>query len=1020
MNNLDPDVAERPEDLVVYGGTGKAARNWEAFDAIVATVSGGVAGVQDIYPLAPLQQGILFHHLLETEGDAYLLRSVAAFDDRARLDRFLAALQQVIDRHDVLRTSIRWEGLSEPVQVVHRAAALPVVELGEAAPALPTLLAATDPRRHRLDLTVAPLLTATVLRDPETSEWLLALLTHHLIDDNYTLQLVLGEVRELLDRGPGGLLPPVPYRNFVAQLRSVPPEVHERFFRAQLADLNEPTAPFGVLDVQGDGASIDEVVVPLEPRVAERLREVARTHRVSPAALFHAAWALVVARTAGRDDVVFGTTVSGRLQGSAGADRALGLFINTLPFRLQLGERTVAEAVGETHRHLGALLAHEQASLSLAQRCSGVAPPAPLFTSLLNYRHTELLGATSLDWDGVRMVHGEERTNFPLTVSIDDLGAPGFVIHAQCAAGIRAESVAGLLCTALDGLADALASDPDRLLRQVTVLGPEERHRLVFTLNQTQAPSPPRLLHQVFEAQVDRQPQAVAVRHDGVGWTYAEVEARANQLAHRLVALGVRPDDRVALHLDRNLGLVVGHLAALKAGGAFVPFDPTYPAERLAYLAVDARPVVVVTERALLGRFTPPDGLPVLVLDDPDTAAELAGAPVTPVLVEGQTPEHLAFVIYTSGSTGRPKGVAMHHGPLVNLLDWHWAEGIDQGTGTRTLQFGAIGFDATFHELFSTLGRGGTLVLVDDATRHDPPALVALVEREHIHTLFMPFLALQSFAEAAAHAGAALPALREVQTAGEALRISPAIAALFSGAVRRRLHNHYGPTETHVVTAHTLSGDPAGWPVLPPIGRPIANTTGYVLDERRELVPFGAVGELWFGGAAVARGYLDRPELTAERFVPDPFHGGRMYRTGDLGRWLPDGAIEFLGRNDFQVKIRGFRVELGEIEARLTECAGVRESAVIAREDAVGGKRLVAYVRLEPGAAWSVAGVRADLAARLPDYMVPSAFVRMDTFPLTSNGKLNRRALPAPDDDAVAARAYRPPQGPVEEELAEL
>ncbi|MEQ1564103.1 MAG: non-ribosomal peptide synthase/polyketide synthase, partial [Myxococcota bacterium] len=978
-------------------------------DGVVAGVAGGAANVQDIYPLAPLQEGILFHHLLQAEGDAYLVRTVVGFDTRARLDAFLDALQRVVDHHDILRSAVAWAGLREPVQVVHRRAPVPRVELAPGEQASERLLAATDPRRVRMDLTRAPLLSATTAQQPD-GEWLLAVVNHHLVCDHVTMEMVLAQVRGVLHGEP--LPPAAPYRAFVAQARATPAEVHEAFFRARLHDIDAPTAPFGVLDVLGTGDGFGEARVPLDPDLARRARAEARRHGVSAAAPFHTAWAVVCARCTGQDDVVFGTVLLGRMQGSEGADRALGVFINTLPIRLSVGGRSALQGVTETWRHLRELLEHEQASLALAQRCSGVAAPRPLFTTLLNYRHSTTEAPA---WEGVRDVRSEERTNYPITMSVDDLGQD-FSLSVLAAPGIDPQRVAGYLATAFAGLVDALAHAPDRALRALDLL-PEEERRLLLDRAAAPAPAGDELVHHRFERAALAQPDAVAVSHGEQRLTYAELEGKANRLARHLRDLGVRPDDRVALMLSRGLDLIVAVVAAVKAGAAYVPLDPSYPERRTAYQLEDCAPAALITEAALRDRLPIPGNT--VVLDDPQVQHALASLPAGRSVVPELGPHNLAYVIYTSGSTGWPKGVAMPHAGLVNLLRWQQAAGIDQRAPTRTLQFAALGFDVAFQEIFSTLGSGGELVLLDEQTRQDPAALVQLVEARGVGCLFLPFVALQRFAEAAAVAGAELRTLRHVVTAGEQLRITPAIARLFDRADGPTLHNHYGPTESHVVTAHTLAGSPETWPALPPIGRPITHARVLVLDPQRDLSPVGVAGEIHLGGEPIARGYWNRPDLTAERFVPDPFGPGLLYRTGDLGRWLPDGTLEYLGRNDHQVKIRGFRVELGEVEARLAECAGVREVVVVVRGDA-GDQRLVAYVVLEPGASWEVAAVKAQLAGSLPEHLVPSAFVRLEALPVSPNGKVNRSALPAPDDAAVATREYAAPVGPVEQALATI
>ncbi|HZX27564.1 MAG TPA: amino acid adenylation domain-containing protein, partial [Telluria sp.] len=647
----------------------------------------------------------------------------------------------------------------------------------------------------------------------------------------------------------------------------------------------------------------------------------------------------------------------------------------------------------------------------LAQRCAGVQPPAPLFGSLLNYRHSRPTVST---WQGTRVVGGDERTNFPLTVSVSDF-ANAFVVHAQCVARIGAQRIATYLLTALEGLAAALEEGRSQPACTLPVLPDEERSLLLDRFNATTATYPRHtLLQQLFEAQCAIQADAPAAVLGAGEITYAQLNERANRIAHRLLVLGAKPDDRVAICLERSFDMVAGLLGILKAGCGYVPLDPAYPQDRLDYMLADCAPAAILTQASLRARLH--TGAPVLVLDDAAEQSKLAAANAEnpDPLAMGLTAANLAYVIYTSGSTGQPKGVAMPQSGLLNLIAWQ--RGTLPGShGARTLQFAALGFDVAFQEIFSTLCGGDCLVLIDETVRQDPRELVELVRAQRVERMFLPFIALQNFADAAD--GVALPDLRTVVTAGEQLRTSPALRRLFAAGTGRLLHNHYGPTESHVVTAFTLPADPDEWSALPPIGKPIANARIRILDANGQLVPAGVAGEIHIGGVGVARGYLNRQELTAERFINDPFlPGGRLYKTGDLGRWLPDGNIDYLGRNDFQVKIRGFRVELGEIEAALAACAGVREAAVLAREDQPGDKRLVAYLVGEA----DTAELRAALAASLPEYMIPSAFMRLDAFPLTPNGKLDRKALPAPDQSAVIARAYTAPAGPVETALAAI
>lgn len=526
-------------------------------------------------------------------------------------------------------------------------------------------------------------------------------------------------------------------------------------------------------------------------------------------------------------------------------------------------------------------------------------------------------------------------------------------------------------------------------------------------------------VHQLFEAQAQRTPEAIAVVHGASRRTYRELDQKADQLAARLKASGVGSDVLVGLCADRSIESVTALLAILKAGGAYVPLDPAYPAERLAFMIEDAGVVVLLTQSHLLGRL-PATRIEKICLDTwnqsaAQAASELHARPTSPTNLDS-----LAYVIYTSGSTGRPKGVAMPHRALVNLLNWH-ADTLPVTPGERTLQFTSLSFDVSFQEIFSTWCGGGTLVLMNEGLRRDPGSLWQYLREQEITRLFLPFVALQQLAEAADLSAEVPTSLREVITAGEQLRITPAILALFRRLPAARLHNHYGPTETHVVTSYTLPEDRNIWPVLPPIGRPIANCQAFLLNEHCQPVPAGEVGELYLGGACLARGYLNRPDLTNQKFIRDSFSPeaqARLYRTGDLARRNPDGDLEFIGRTDDQVKIRGFRVELGEIEALLSEHPAVRE-CVVQAWDFAGERRLVAYVVPRPGQPDLRSALRSYLRTRVADFMVPAHYVLLDHLPLTPSGKVNRRGLPKPDlSREISGVEFVAPKSQTEEIIA--
>ncbi|MFN9692880.1 MAG: condensation domain-containing protein, partial [Synechococcaceae cyanobacterium] len=574
----------------------------EALDRIVATVPGGAANVQDIYPLGPLQEGLLFHHLLQRQGDAYVLAALFAVDSRERLEGFIRAFAAVIARHDIFRTSFAWEGLPEPVQVVWRNASLPIEEVAfgsDVVDVATALLERFDPRQHRLDLRRAPLFHLAIAKDPAQGRWLLLLRQHHLMADHTTLEVLLEEISAYQSDRFETLPPPLPYRNYIAQARlGMPLAAHTAFFNELLAGVEEPTAPFGHLEVRGDGSGIEESRRRLTPELATRLRHQARRLGVTPASLFHLAFARLLAATSGQSDVVFGTVLFGRLQGGDGAERMPGLFINTLPVRIDVGSEGVEAAVWRVHRTLAELLRHEHAPLALAQRCSGVAPPLPLFSALFNYRHSSEVhdGALPALWEGLELLHGEERTNYPLDISVDDLGE-GFALTAQCLAEIGAARLREYLETVTANLVSALESTPSMAVRELAVLSDAEHQRLLVGWNRTEAAWPTNVcLHQLFEAQARLQPDAMALEHEGTSLGYGELNVRANQLARHLRTLGVGPDTQVAICARRGIHTVVAMLAVLKAGGAYVPMDPAYPAERLAHVLRESEPLALLVD----------------------------------------------------------------------------------------------------------------------------------------------------------------------------------------------------------------------------------------------------------------------------------------------------------------------------------------------------------------------------------------------------------------------------------------
>jgi amino acid adenylation domain-containing protein/thioester reductase-like protein len=963
----------------------------EQIERIVSTVAGGAANIQDIYPLAPLQEGILFHHLLDQRhGDIYVLTTLLSVSSRERLDELMGALQRVVDRHDVLRTAILWEQLPQPVQVVYRQARLTVEEmrLDPEQDAQEQLKNWITPERQRLNLSQAPLMRLQIAADPHDAQWYVLLQLHHIVDDATSQEVMLLEAMAYLERREHTLLSPIPYRKHVAQaLAHAQEHSATAFFRRKFAEIDEPTAPFGLLDVHGDRSRLQIASVPLDATLAQRVRAQARRLGVSVATLFHVAWGLVVAHTSGRDDVVYGTVLLGRLQGSVDVRRMLGMFINTLPLRLQLHGVSAQQIVETTQRELVELLNHEQASLAEAQRCSSIAGTAPLFSTLLNYRHTTPdLEAEFITAAGVRFIEVQGWTNYPITVSVDDLG-DSITLTVDAERRVDPSRIGNYMYTALQSLVRALEEAPETPAVALSILPERERREVLRQFNAAEAAFPRhKLIHQLFEDQVSQRPQAIATVFEGHALTYAELNAKANRLARELMSRGVGTDQLVGICVERSLEMVIGLLGILKAGGAYVPLDPSYPAQRLAYMLDDAAPRVLLTQEALRGRLPQTAACVIAIDGEWHGIVHPSDANLEAQLV-GRSARQLAYAIYTSGSTGEPKGALNEHQAVVNRLQW-MQDHFGLSPADRVLQKTPFSFDVSVWEFFWTLTTGAQLVLARPEGHKDPTYLRELILASQITTLhFVPSM-LQSFLDL--NQPGCCPSLRRVVCSGEELS-----AALQRGCFEylphSKLSNLYGPTEAAVdVTVWDCS--PTDTNTRVPIGRPISNIHMYVLSRNMEPVPIGVAGDLYIAGVGVGRGYLNRPDLTADRFLPDPFGSNsqrRMYKTGDLGRWRADGAIEYLGRTDHQVKIRGFRIELGEIEAQLVQHPQVKEAVVLAREDLPGDKRLAAYVVADSRAA------RAETAEGVSEEMRKDAVSGWETLYEQTYGASNQANGPS-------------------------
>jgi amino acid adenylation domain-containing protein len=984
-------------------------------ELIAKAVPGGAQNIQDIYPLLPLQEGILFHHLMNERVDTYVLSLLFQLNIRHDVEALIRAIQLVIDRHEILRVFVVWDGLPRPVQVVCHQATLHVEEavLDPQPDAIEQVRTWMKPTGLRRDLRKAPLIWLQVAEDLREGQWYAVLKVHHLICDHQSLRLVVAEVMALM-QGHGSQLPaPVAFRRHVVEaFEKQSTGDTESFFRRKLNDIDEPSAPFGMVDVYGDGSQIDETHGTIDSGLVNLIRVQARRYGVSAARIFHAAWGLVVARTSGREDVVFGTVVLAARQRHAHAERMLGLSVNTLPLRLRLQNVTSGELVQQTHLELTELVRHESAPLTLAQRCSSIAGTTPLFTSLLNFRHS-VSDAESASAAGVRVVaRGEAWTNYPITMTVDDLG-DGFSLMAKVDRRIGAHRMLDCLSTALESLCRALERAPHTPALELAVLPVGELRDIVEDWGAGSASALPNvLLHSLFEAEAERSPDTLAVSDEASSLSYGELNSRSNRLAHFLRAKGVGPDQLVALCLERNVHMLVGVLGVLKAGGAYIPVDPANPVERVQHILSDACPRLVLTQESLKGRLNGATA-EVIALDSARELADQSDCNLDPGPI-GLSAQNLAYVIYTSGSTGKPKGVMVEHRSVVNYALFAIRK-FDVSAGSGSVIGTSLSFDLGLTGLYPTLLCGRPVRLCSD--ERGIPSLAEDVARS---TNLSPLKVTPShlaLLQAPLQSGQLANRVRVLVMGGEALHAAT-VRLWREHAPGTRLFNHYGPTETTIgclVNELEQVGDG-----VVPLGRPIDNVQVYVLDRNLQIAPIGAAGEIHVGGVGVTRGYLGRPELTAERFIADPFSSNprsRMYKTGDIGRWRADGVVEYLGRNDHQVKIRGYRIELGEIEAELLRQDCVKEAVVIARNDVPGGG-LVAYITLREESASDVEKLPACLKARLPEYMVPNAVVVLKSLPLTPNGKLDRRALPAPD---MATRGlYEAPQGELEELVAEL
>ncbi|NLG50016.1 MAG: amino acid adenylation domain-containing protein, partial [Chloroflexi bacterium] len=978
------------------------------------TSNAGRRNIEAIYPLSPMQEGMLFHSLYAPDSGVYVEQLGCTLLGDLDVPAFERAWQRVVDRHSILRTSFLWKRLDRTLQVVQRQVRLSVaqedwrgVSPAEQEARLEDFLQAD--RRRGFDLARPPLIRLTLLRTADEA-FRFVWSHHHAIMDGWSLPLLLKEVLACYEAFHQGrdlyLPPPRPYREYIAWLQRQDAAQAEAYWRGALQGITAPT-PL-VVDGAYPRQGYAEEKGHLSAEVTAQLLMLARQRRLTLSTLVQGAWALLLGRYSGEEDVVLGATVSGRPPELPGVETMVGLFINTLPVRVHLpAEQPVGEWLEGLQAQLVEMRQYEHIALSQVQGWSAIPRNQPMFESILVFENYPVDGALREQKGSLRVadVRSIEQTNYPLTV----VSGPGEELpltisydRSRFDAG-TVRRMLGHLTTLLEGI----AAQPGQRLSALPLLTEVERQHILVDWNATAMDYPQdSCAHALFEAQADQRPEAVALVFEQEQMTYGELERRANQLAHRLQSLGVGPEVLVGICVERSLEMIVSMLGVLKAGGAYLPLDPDYPPERLAYMLQDAQASVLLTQERLLARL-PASGARMICLDRDwaSIAQESAARPSSAV-----SSDNLAYVIYTSGSTGRPKGTLLRHRGLANLYA-SYTQVFRVKPGERVLQFASSSFDASVWDVYMVLFTGATLHLIRRETTMSMPDLHRLMQEQEINHVCLPPAVLRLLP------ADGLPALRTLISAGEAC--TPDIVARW--AIGRRFFNGYGPTENTVASTWGEVTAESGTATVP-IGRPIPNAQCYVLDRFLNPVPVGVPGELHVGGPGLARGYLNRPDLTAERFIAHPFVAdpqARLYKTGDLVRYRPDGNMEFVGRVDHQVKMRGFRVELGEIEAVLEEHPSVQMAAVLAREDARGDRQLVAYIAPAEGAACDVADLRNLVRDRLPDYMAPAVYMPLEKMPLTPSGKIDRQALPAPDGAQLeAGRPYVAPSSPLEELVA--
>ncbi|HET6978706.1 MAG TPA: amino acid adenylation domain-containing protein [Pyrinomonadaceae bacterium] len=983
-------------------------------------------------PLSFAQERLWFLEQLESAGPAYHIPIVVRVEGQLDIEALRKALQELVRRHESLRTTfINVDG--EPRQSIAASMKvnLPIVDLStlpEDELEVEAVGFSSAQAQQTFDLTSGPLLRAALFRLSKETH-VFALTLHHIISDGWSVGVLVREALTLYEAYAAGEESPlaelpVQYADYAVWQRDwlsgAVLENQLEYWRNQLGDL--PTAielPTDYPRPPVQSFRGDNITFSLSEELTAKLKEISRRHNVTLFMTLLAAFRILLYRSTGQEAIAIGTPIANR-QDSA-IEGLIGFFVNTLALRIDItGDMSFKELLSQVREVTLGAYAHQDIPFEkLVEQFQPerVRNLHPLFQVMFAMQNTprSVLKLPGITFSTQEFDHGATHFDLECHMSETDNRLYGQLIFST---DLFKRETAARMVQHFKNLLEGIT--PDSRIATLPLFSEEEKQQLVAAWQGPVVEFPrDKCIHQLFEAQAERTPNDVALVFHNEELTYRELDQRATQLAWYLRKQGVGPDMVVGVCIERSLEMMVGVLGVLKAGGAYLGLDPAYPQERLQLMLDDTRANVLVTQERFSSRFEASGTTQIYIDRDwPEIcAADEAKLPTN------MSTDQLALVVFTSGSTGRPKGVAMTHVAFANLITWQIPRN-PTGPQPRTLQFASLSFDVSFYEIFSTWVSGGTLVVADEDARHDPKALLRVLTEQRIQCVDVPYVMLQYLAEIATTENVALPDLRYFIAAGEQLKITPTIRRFFEPLRDCAVDNHYGPSETHDACLYMLKGQPSAWPELPPIGKPGNNVRVYVLDKQMQPVPFSVVGEVYIGGAQLARGYLNQPTLTAERFVPDPFSssepGRRLYRTGDLACLRADGNFEFIGRNDFQIKLRGHRIELGEVEAALRRERFVRE-AVVKTHTNGHGEGLIAYLLVEPDSKLQLNELQDRLEKQLPPYMIPSMFVFMDEFPLTPNGKLDRRALHVSDNGLqISYTGYVAPRTPHEEMVADI